>query len=98
MTREPGRAVPPEPGGLSAYDLAVPGPPADPALARRFAQLRVLRGADPHRLRHVREVVLVVSSSRSGTTLLAELLRQCPELLHVPGEVNPYAAIARLEP
>ena len=48
--------------GLSAYDRTVPGPPPDAALADRFAELRAVRRADPHRLHAVRRLVVVVSS------------------------------------
>jgi hypothetical protein len=80
--------------GLSAYDNAVPHPAPDPRLAEAFRELRALR--QPARLGALREVVLVVGSSRSGSSMLAELLRQHPELLSVPGEVNPYVTVAQL--
>lgn len=79
---------------LAAYDESVPYPPANPELAERFARLRELRPAvDPTR---IREVVIVVSSSRGGCTLLGELLRRCPSLLALPAESNPYIVVAQL--
>jgi hypothetical protein len=81
---------------LSPYDEAVPGPAPDPVLAGRFARLRALRGADPALLDEVRDLVLVVSSSRGGSTLLSELLRRDPSVVALPGEVNPYVVVAQL--
>jgi hypothetical protein len=79
---------------LAAYDESVPHPPRNAALADRFAALRELR--EPVDLTDVRDLVVVVSSSRGGCTLLGELLRRCPSLLALPAENNPYVVIAQL--
>ena len=41
----------------------------------------------------VREVVLLSSASRAGSTLVAEILRQSSRLLHLMGEVTPFLAM-----
>ncbi|WP_217913954.1 sulfotransferase [Miltoncostaea marina] len=79
---------------LAPYDELVPHPPADARLAARFAELRAMRPAAD--LGRVRELVVVVSSSRGGCTLLGELLRRCPSLLSLPAESNPYVVVAQL--
>lgn len=38
---------------------------------------------------HAREVILVASSSRGGSTIFAEMLRRSPSLLHFRAEINP---------
>lgn len=63
-----------------------------------FADLRVRRGADPADLGLVREVVVVASSSRGGSTLVGELLRHVPGTLHLRGESNPLFAVAGEDP
>jgi hypothetical protein len=79
---------------LSPYDDTVPHPAPDPALAGRFTALRTVRqGVD---LDHVRDVVLLVSSSRGGSSMLAEILRRVDGVLSLPGEVNPHVVIAQL--
>lgn len=80
---------------LSAYDDAVPHPVTDLALAARFADIRAARPAVG--LTAVRRVVAVVSSSRGGSTMLGELLRRSEGLLALPGEMNPYAAVAHVD-
>lgn len=45
---------------------------------------------------HVREVVVIASSSRGGSSLLAEMLRGVPALAHFPGEINPALRLADL--
>lgn len=79
--------------GLAAYDEALPFPAGDLALAERFADIRRQRPAAD--LTAVRDLVVVVSSSRGGSTLLAELLRKCPGVITLPGEMNSYVAVAR---
>src|SRR5438045_2997121 len=79
---------------LSAYDDAVPHVATNLTLAERFASLRQQRrGVD---ITQVRDVVAVVSSSRGGSTMLGELLRHCDAVLSLPGEMNPYVAVAQL--
>ncbi|GAA1591029.1 hypothetical protein [Actinoplanes couchii] len=41
---------------------------------------------------------MVVSSPRGGSSHLAELLRGCPSLLHLPGETPPLLTLAGLDP
>jgi hypothetical protein len=59
-----------------------------------FAELRARRGADPDALLAVRDLVVVVGSSRGGTTLVGELLRQVPGTVHLSGEANPFFELA----
>ncbi len=42
----------------------------------------------------VKDVVIVASSSRGGSSIFTELLRHSPELLHFKGEINPFLALA----
>ena len=63
-----------------------------------LAELRRLRGADPERLAAVRDVVVVASSSRGGSSMVGELLRRAPGLLHLSAEVNPLFVAAGLSP
>lgn len=44
----------------------------------------------------VRQVVLVASSSRSGSSLFVELLSRSSKFLHFPGEINPFLRLAGL--
>lgn len=44
----------------------------------------------------VRELVLVASSSRGGSSMLVELLRRSPALLHLRGELNPFLRLVGL--
>lgn len=44
----------------------------------------------------VKDVVVIASSSRGGSSLLAEILRRIPGLLHFHGEVNPFFVLAGL--
>ncbi len=86
------------PPPLSAYDRSVPAPPGRPDLAERFADLRVARQRvqPPVDLRSVRQVAVVSSSSRGGSTHLEALLRCVPGVLTLPGEVNPLVVVAQL--
>ncbi len=79
---------------LSSYDDNVPHPGINITLAQRFQRLRSVRTSVD--LNSVREVVAVVSSSRGGSTMLGELLRRCDHLLSLPGEMNPYVAVAQM--
>jgi hypothetical protein len=80
---------------LSPYDEAVPHPAPDPQVAARFRALRAVRPAVD--LDAVRDVVLLVSSSRGGSSMLAEILRHLPGLLSLPGEMNPHVVVAQLD-
>ncbi|HET7531022.1 MAG TPA: hypothetical protein VFJ98_08700 [Mycobacteriales bacterium] len=79
---------------LSPYDAGVPHPAPDDALAARFAALREVRPAVS--LDAVRDVVLLVSSSRGGSSMLTEILRRVDGVLTLPGEVNPHVVVAQL--
>ncbi|HEY0377448.1 MAG TPA: sulfotransferase [Pyrinomonadaceae bacterium] len=50
----------------------------------------------PGFLDSVREVVLIASSSRSGSSMLAETLSRSSKFLCLPGEINPYLRLAGL--
>src|SRR4051812_29665461 len=78
---------------MASYDDAVPHPQADVTLATRFAAIRGNRPAVD--VRGI-DVVLVVSSSRGGSSMLANILRSHSGLLSLPGEMNPYVVLAQL--
>lgn len=82
----------------SPYDEAVPQPAGLDHVRPVFEELRERRGADPAALARVRDVVVVASSSRGGSTLLGSLLRRVPGLLHLQAELNPHFVLASLEP
>jgi len=44
----------------------------------------------------VRDVVIIASSSRGGSSIFTEILRQSPDLIHFKAEINPMLAIAGL--
>jgi hypothetical protein len=44
----------------------------------------------------VRDIVVIASSSRSGSTLVAEILRRSASYLHISGEINPFLRMAGL--
>lgn len=52
--------------------------------------------AVPDLFSKVREVVVVASSSRGGSSIFTEILRQSPELIHFKGEINPFLVMAGL--
>jgi hypothetical protein len=83
--------------GWSAYDASVPHPTHLPDVVERSAALRRRRAAPAEvSLADVRQVVLVVSSSRGGSTLFGQVLRRVPGLLHLRAEVNPLFTLAGL--
>ncbi len=49
-------------------------------------------------LAQIREVVVIASSSRGGSSIFTEILRQSPELIHFRGEINPFLTLAGLAP
>ncbi len=66
---------------------------------RRLAALRELRPSEAADfLQRVRDVVIIASSSRGGSSVFAEMLRFCPVLTHFRAEVNPFFALAGLAP
>jgi hypothetical protein len=81
----------------SAYDAAVPHTTGLPRAREVFDALRLARSPAGHdALGAVRDVVAVVSSSRGGSTLFAEILRRSDQLLHLRAEVNPLFVVAGL--
>ena len=65
--------------------------------ARRLAESkeRSATGASDF-FKRVRQVILVATSSRSGSSLFAELLSRSSKFLHFPGEINPFLRLAGL--
>lgn len=64
-----------------------------------LAALRHACGASaaaPSVAEHARTVVVIASSSRGGSSLLAEILRAAPGLAHFPAEINPALRLADL--
>lgn len=83
--------VSPRPGDDEARWLACE------VVARRFEESRQrLKAQSEGFFNAVREVVVVASSSRSGSSLLAELLSRSSKFLHFPGEINPLLRLASL--
>jgi hypothetical protein len=78
-------------GGAAALPLTAPG-------YARLAELRERRGpAVEDFTRQVRRLVVVVSSSRGGSSMLTELLRNSRDLIHLRAEFNPFLRIAGLD-
>ncbi|MYT77925.1 MULTISPECIES: sulfotransferase [unclassified Streptomyces] len=77
------------------------GPAPDGPVAgvvRRLEVLRPLRGTPvPRFCTKVRDLVVVASSSRGGSSMLSELLRSSPHLLHLRGELNPLLRLVGLD-
>lgn len=67
-------------------------------LRRRLGNLRDLRGpAVADFPGAVRDVVVIVSSSRGGSSMFAEILRRSDALLHLTAEINPFLRLAGLD-
>lgn len=67
------------------------------SLERRLALLRKLRDPKVSEFTtRINEVVVLASSSRGGSNMLAELLRKSPDLLHLRGEFNMFLRLAGL--
>ncbi len=63
----------------------------------RLAALRALRSPPlPDLCGRVRDVVVVASSSRGGSSVFTEMLRHAPSLCHFRAEVNPFFGLAGL--
>lgn len=74
-----------------------PSSPGRAAILAKIAAVnRDRQPALPDFCKQVREVVLIASSSRGGSSIFSEILRQSPELLHFQGEINPFLTIAGL--
>lgn len=65
-------------------------------LAARILALRAPWATGADLTRDVREVVLVGSSSRGGSTIFAEVLRRTPRLVHLRAELNPFLRLVGL--
>ncbi len=76
--------------------LADPRPTLDRARGA-LAALAPLRGA-PVDLGQVRDLVVIASSSRGGSSVFAELLRGVPGLSHLQAELNPFVLLAGAGP
>ena len=63
----------------------------------RLDALARMRGERPDPRLEVRDLVLLVSSSRGGSSVFAEGLREIPGLLHLRAEVNPFLRVAGFE-
>ncbi len=64
------------------------------SLAERLAALRNGQPTPPDPREEVRDLVLLVSSSRGGSSIFAEVLRRLPGTLHLRAEVNPFLRVA----
>ena len=71
--------------------------PAEPEVAARLAVLRQ-QGSDPSgsTCLAVRDLVVVCSSSRGGSSLFGEILRRSEDLLTFSAEINPHVTIPTL--
>jgi hypothetical protein len=64
---------------------------------KRLSQLRELRIPGVSDLTsRVRDLVLVASSSRGGSSMLAEMFRYSPDMVHFQAELNPVLRLAKL--
>ena len=68
----------------------------DPCLKRIEDAIRARAVGTSLRLAQVGTVILVVSSSRGGSSVFAELLRRSEGFLHCRGEVTPFLRIVGL--
>jgi hypothetical protein len=81
-----------------ASTLAPSGLETSDSLDDRLAMLRASRGpAVADFCRKVRELVVVASSSRGGSSVVAELLRYSLSLIHLRAEMNPFLRLAGLD-
>ncbi len=60
----------------------------------RLDRLRADLPPPPDPRTHVRELVLLVSSSRGGSSVFSEALRRLPGTLHLRAEINPFLRVA----
>jgi hypothetical protein len=77
--------------GIEATGAAAPTRYAQ--VLRRVRALRARGTATGADLRNARDVVLIASSSRGGSTIFAEMLRRAEGLLHLRGEINPFLVL-----
>ena len=89
MTGQLAAERPPIPGGQGSSGIG--------ALARTLAGLRRQQGPWVSRFPdRVRDLVLVSSSSRGGSSMLSEVLRRSDRLIHLRAEINPFLRLAGL--
>ncbi len=73
-------------------------PPSDESLARIRARLLSLGQREPVAVpdlcSRIRDVIVLASSSRGGSSVVAEILRQSQDMLHFRAEVNLFFALA----
>jgi hypothetical protein len=62
----------------------------------RLAAINLHRSGVEDLFTAVREVVVVASSSRGGSSIFTEILRRSPELVHCKGEITPFLNLAGL--
>ncbi|MGV9295833.1 hypothetical protein [Amycolatopsis sp. NPDC003676] len=73
------------------------GPALGDDLSSRLRVLRAARGpAIPDFRERVQELIVVASSSRGGSSMVAETLRACRSLIHLRAEINPFLRLAGL--
>ncbi len=66
---------------------------------RRVEALAPARGPSVERFcEEVRDVVIIASSSRGGSSVFSETLRASPHLVHLQAELNPLLTLAGLHP
>ena len=70
--------------------------PATDGVRQRLAVLRRRRGSAGDVCLAVRDLVVVCSSSRGGSSMFGELLRRSPDLLTFSAEINPHVTIPTL--
>ena len=66
------------------------------AVRARLELINRQRPGDDHLFAAVREVVVVASSSRGGSSIFTEILRRSPALVHCKGEITPFLNLAGL--
>lgn len=67
------------------------------ASAERLARLREFRGSPVEDFgARIKQVVLLASSSRGGSSMIAEMLRVSDSLIHLRGEFNPFLRMVGL--
>ena len=82
--------------GESPNDVKVTGNIGLGVAVDRRERAGQLACALPGFLDAIRDVVVIASSSRSGSSVFTEILRHSRRLLHLPGEMNPFMRLAGL--
>jgi len=65
-------------------------------LRARLDGINQARPGAPDLFATVREVIVVASSSRGGSSIFTEILRRSPDLVHLQGEITPFLNLAGL--